>query len=110
MSTLQRSLRSRAVTRRSARVSDGEGGWTEGYADYLLDVRCRRRPVGDSDTEIAEQLAAVIAHVVYFEPTEDVVRGDQVVVDGYELVLEATTKPSRARYLTAACSETQLGA
>ncbi|WP_167760658.1 head-tail adaptor protein [Blastococcus sp. CT_GayMR16] len=105
----QRRFRSRAVLSRKARVSDGQGGWTDQYSPTATDVACRRRPVGDRDAEIAEQLQAIVAHVVYFAPDQDVRRGDQVAVDGYLLLVEAVTHPSAPGYLSAACSEIQKG-
>ncbi len=105
-----RQLRSRAVQRRKVRVSDGQGGWAETYADVDLDVPCLRRPAGDSERIVADQVQATVAHVLYFYPDQDVRRGDQFAVDGYELQVESTTKPSRPIYLAAACSETQMGA
>lgn len=110
MSAYRRNLASRGVLRRKVRTSDGQGGWTEVYADVALDVPCRRRPAGERDRIVADQLQATVAHVVSFLPDQDVQRGDQLAVDGYELQVESTTKPARPVYLAAACSETQMGA
>lgn len=105
----QRRLRSRGVISRKGRVPDGEGGYVEEYAPIATDVPCRRRPVSDRDSQVAEQLQAVVAHVVYFLPDRDVRRGDQVEVDGFLLLVEAATRPSAPGYLSAACSEVQKG-
>jgi hypothetical protein len=105
-----RQYRSRAIIRRRASVTDGQGGWTEDHADLAFDVPCRRVAGADSENTIADQLQAEIDHVVYFLVDQDVQRGDQVVVDGYELVVQAEWVPSEPRYRATACTETQLGA
>lgn len=110
MRAVRRRLRSRAVVRREVRTSDGQGGWTNLHADLDVAAPCRRRPAGDRDQVVADQLQAELDHVVYFLPEQDVARGDQVVVDGYELLVEATWTPSDEDFLVAACSQTQIGA
>lgn len=105
-----RQLRSRAVIRRSTSVSDGQGGWTEGYADLATNQQCRRRAATDADITIAEQVQGRVDHLVYWLPDEDVQRGDQVVVDGYELEVLVRLEPSERIYILTPCEEIQIGA
>ncbi len=98
------------TTRRTGRVSDGWGGWVETYADHLTGVPCRRSSPTPRTATVADQLQAVISHEVYFMPATDVRRGDQIIVDGYTLLVEATSEPSETAYRKASCSETQMGA
>lgn len=104
-----RQLRSPAIIRRMTSVSDGQGGWVEDYADLYFDVPCRRRPAGEHDQTIAEQVQGEVQHIVLFLIDQDVQRSDQIIVDGYELATELVFSPSEPRYQAAACSETQLG-
>lgn len=98
------------TTRRIGRVSDGMGGWTETYADHLTGEPCRRSAPSPGSRTVADQLQAVIAHEVYLTAGADVLRGDQIIVDGYTLLVEATVEPSVTSYLKALCSQTQTGA
>lgn len=109
MRGVQRHLRSSATLSRKGRTPDGQGGHAEQYSQLATEVPCLRRPVSDRDARVAEQLQAVVAHVVYFAPEQDVRRGDQVAVDGFLLLVEAATRPSTPDYLSAACSEIQRG-
>lgn len=105
-----RQMRLRAVIIRNTSVDDGEGGWVDGWATVAVDRPCRRRAATASDITVAEQVQGNVEHLVYWLVDEDIARGDQVVVDGYELEVLAVLEPSEPRYVLTPCKQTQIGA
>lgn len=112
MSSFDRLLDRTATIQRKGRVSDGDGGWTEAYADHLIDVKCRRRPAGQvaDDQQVADRLQLTAPHVVYFPAGTDVRLHDHVLVDGYTLDVASVDVPSIPVYTRTMCGEVQTGA
>jgi len=80
---------------RRTRASDGQGGWTIGYAalDALLG---RMRPASSSEREQALQQQRELTHVLYCDAIADVARGDRVTGDGATWDVLGVREPSRA--------------
>lgn len=70
---------------RKVKISDGQGGWTEDWQN-IGTIRGRLRPASARERTVAAQEQARISHVLYCSATEDIHRGDRVVIG--DLVVE----------------------
>ena len=80
-------LGGRKITiQRRTRVSDGQGGWTEGWADKATE-RGRIRPASTSERNIGGQEQAMTTHVAYLRAGCDLKFGDRLYISetGYEV-------------------------
>lgn len=94
-----------AITR-LARVSDGQGGWTQVPATVATVVG-RVRPASATERAVAAQEQRQISHVLYLLPA-DIARGDLVTGAGLTALVQGVREPSRAgRHLEVDCLETQ---
>lgn len=94
---------------RAGRVSDGQGGWTEGFVPVGT-VRGRLRPATARERLVAQQLQAELSHVFYAGAAADVRRGDRVEGAGKAVLVVAVRDPSHAgHHIEADCQEVQTG-
>jgi len=95
-----------AVTR-MARVSDGQGGWSQ-VPETVGSVEGRLRPATSREREVAAQQQREISHVLYTLAGEDVVRGDLVTGGGLTVLVQGVREPSQAdRHWEIDCQELQ---
>lgn len=95
------------VERRS-RTSDGQGGWTIGYAATGT-VEGRIRPAGSAEREVAQAEGRQISHVLYVDHGEDVERGDRVTCGDLVVEVVAIREPSKtSHHLEIDCLEQQV--
>lgn len=111
MSRVSRHLNQQVEIWRSVRVSDGGGGYTVTKVQQST-LRARVSQPSAAERVIGEQGHAEWAAVVYFDPSADVVRNDEIRRAGRQtLVVESTVEPSESgTYLRANCSAEQAGA
>lgn len=94
------------VTRRT-RTSDGQGGFTIGYAAAGT-VNGRMRPASSNEKEVASAMQRNISHVLYVEVDADIERGDRVTFDGLSVDVLAIREPSlMGHHLEIDCLEVQ---
>jgi hypothetical protein len=79
--------------RRVARSEDGQGGWTEGWADEYADVPCRLDPfqavVSQYDTAAHNaRIANVDEYALRVKAAQDILPGDRVVLNGITYEVE----------------------
>ncbi len=92
---------------RRTREPDGQGGWLIDYVE-VEQARGRLRPASDTEREEALREQRAISHVLYLLHGTDIVRGDQVNVDGIVLDVLGIREPSRAGYhIEVDCAEQQ---
>ena len=80
-------LGGRKITiQRKTRVSDDQGGWTEGWADKATE-RGKIRPASTSERNIAGQDESLTTHVAYLRVGCDLMFGDRLLISdiGYEI-------------------------
>jgi len=95
------------VSFRRDRVSDGQGGWTIVYVQYLS-FNGRLRPASSAEKETAQQEQRAISHVLYTEHHIDLARGDLVIGGGISVDILGVREPSlAAHHLEIDCMETQ---
>lgn len=83
MSGIERFFNQTLTSQRLGRVRDGAGGWTETLAPLITTpTACSSRPAGQKEQTIAQQLQAVVSHVVYVVPPLDVQRDDVLTLSG----------------------------
>jgi len=92
---------------RRERTPDLQGGWPITY-EQVGTPRGRVRPASSAEQETAAAQGREITHVAYVLHGTDIVRGDQVDVDGLTLDVLGVREPSRAGYhLEVDCRERQ---
>lgn len=94
---------------RKGQVDDSQGGDTETYAAaHLTDERCRISKAGTGERQVAQQEHGVLTHVIYFQRSRDVQRGDRLTVTqgpGATFEVLNVQSPSKLRYQIANCEE-----
>jgi len=110
MSRVSRRLNQRVEVWRKTREPDGGGGWFDTWAK-LYDARARFSQPAADEQVIGEQGHAEWTAVVYFEPSADVRRNDEIRRAGRQtMTVESTVEPSESgTYLRANCSAEQAG-
>jgi SPP1 family predicted phage head-tail adaptor len=83
-----------SVSRRR-RTSDGQGGWSKDYVP-IGTLRGRIRPASSAEREQAMLEQRQITHVFYCLASEDVVRGDRLIVEDLTVDIDALREPSKA--------------
>lgn len=95
------------VSFRRDRISDGQGGWSIVYIQYISFLG-RIRPASSAEREIAQQEQRAISHVLYVEYGEDIARGDMVVGGRLVVDIQGVREPSQAaHHLEIDCLEVQ---
>ncbi|MCI3271021.1 head-tail adaptor protein [Streptomyces cylindrosporus] len=108
MSRVNRLLNASAEVWRSARTSDGIGGWTEGWAKAST-VRARFSQPSATERAVNDRYDAKLSQIVYLRHDADVRRGDQLRTSGRTLRVLATYEPSvPGTYLRADCEDLQV--
>lgn len=81
------------TVQRKVTFDDGQGGT---YLDWqtVATIRGRLRPASASERTAAAQEQAVISHVLYCGATEDVRRGDRVILGNLIVEITAIREPS----------------
>ena len=80
---------------RAGRVSDGQGGWTETFADTGQTVAGRITPLGGGEQFRADQKVGVITHRFSCDASVDVLPGDQVRYSGETYRVDSAPKTSQ---------------
>lgn len=93
--TFARLLNNAFSVYRKERVFDGQGGWSESWAE-VGSIAGRLRPVVGREDDSANQGQRVVMHVLYTLPAVDVQRGDMVVGAGQVLDVLGIRDPSHA--------------
>ncbi|WP_066373972.1 phage head completion protein [Herbidospora mongoliensis] len=99
-------LTTTAARSRLDTTADGGGGTSSEWVD-LDPLPCKRDQPVAIEREQAGADGADLKHPVYFEPGDDVRRGDRLDVDGLALVVTFVYRPSKPVYLRADCRERQ---
>jgi len=90
---------------RNTQVADGQGGWTNGYAQ-IKTVRGRVRPAKGGEQMAGDQQQPMVTHVAYLKTSSGVQNDDRLVFDGKTLRVQAVKEPSHAnRHLEVMCEE-----
>lgn len=97
-----------STIQRKARISDGQGGWTEAYADHAT-ARGRIRPASASERTAGAQRQALITHVAYYPLGTDARRDDRLVFGGLVVTARAVRQPSARHHLEIDAEEVQAG-
>lgn len=105
MSRVTRHLNQAVALWRKARTPDGGGGYETTWVQVTTTRARFSQPTAQEQTRAAQALAEWSA-VVYFEPTEGVLRGDEIRRAGAPtLTVESVVTPSvPGTYLRANCS------
>lgn len=92
---------------RKIRASDGQGGWSEAWAEISA-VPGRLRPVNPTEQTVATQEQARIGHTLYTPAGVDIARGDLVIGGGKTVEVLDIREPSLAgHHLEIDCREIQ---
>jgi len=95
MSVFESLLNHTFTVTRKARVSDGQGGWTQSY-ETAGTVSGRMRPATATEKVEAAQRQAEISHVFYTAADEEILRGDRITVQDRTWDVTAIREPSHA--------------
>ncbi len=110
MSHFESLLNNEFAVTRMARVSDGQGGWSE-VPVSVGTARGRMRPASGSERTVAAQEQRAISHVLYVLAETDVARGDLVSGAGLTVLVQGVREPSQAgHHLEVDCLEVQTAA
>jgi head-tail adaptor len=94
---------------RKSRSSDGQGGWTESFANIGTEPG-RIRPASAREREAARRLESEVTHVMYVRPGANVKRGDRATGRiGTQFELLDVRRPSQGHHLECDCREVQGG-
>lgn len=107
MSRVSRLLNATVDVWRATIEDDGGGGQVETWS-RVASPRCRLSQPSASEREQAAQDIARLTHVVYFEPTADVIPGDELRQHNALYEVTAVFGPSESgTYLRANCHARQ---
>lgn len=95
---------------RAARISDGQGGWTETYQDTGQTVSGALSPLGGGEQIRADQERGVVSHRFSCPSSVTIYVKDQVRYSGRVLHVDAVRRTSRGRRIECVCEETTGGA
>lgn len=95
-------LNTTVVVKRPTLTPDGMGGYTETLAEVATES-AKVDQATAAERQTAAQWQSPHTHNVYFAPTANVRRGDELVWGARTLRVIATVQPSRPVYLKAEC-------
>ena len=108
MSRVTHLLNKVVTIRRKTRTSDGQG-FIEAEADLATGVKARISPASGNERVVAAQEGADVTHAAYFEPTQDVKRGDIVVESSDRFEVLFILDPSKTHHRKAVMRISQAG-
>ncbi|MCD0450771.1 head-tail adaptor protein [Actinocorallia sp. API 0066] len=91
---------------RPEHAPDGSGGQTMLFA-YIGDIAAKVDQPSATEKATADQWGAEHTNTVYFSPSADVARGDELRGDGETYRVLATISPSRNTYTKAPAERTE---
>jgi hypothetical protein len=91
---------------RPSETLDSMGGRAVAFSQVGT-VRCKVDAAGQSERELADQWAAEHTHTVFFLPSADVRRGDELRGGSLVLRVLSVIEPSSPQYRKALCSTEQ---
>jgi len=97
MSRVTHLLNKVVTIRRKTRTADAQG-FIEVEADLATSIKARISPASGNERLIAAQKGADVTHAGYFEPTQDIKRGDIVVENSDRFEVLFVLDPSKVHH------------